>query len=123
MNLPELFNLFYIIVESMDRYFEFWLTGSFAVVIAAYFTSARMTRTMFLLLSVGYVLFSTGLAVRFFLETTTMLGIREQMILNGAIYDESLANVGGLFILLTFAFGTVGTIIFLWQCYKGTGDT
>ena len=79
MNIAELYDVFYAALEVLDRLFEFWLTGSFALLIATYFIGEKMNRTMYWLICIGYCLFSAGLAIRYLASGAKLLDMRTQL--------------------------------------------
>ena len=71
MDLPvgDLYDVLYAVLEASDRIFEFWITASFSVVIASFFAASRMTRAMFVLISIMYGIVSANMLVRWFIAT------------------------------------------------------
>ena len=121
MNIPELYEVFYAALEVVDRIFEFWMTGTFALVIATYFIGDKMSRLMFWLLSLGYLMFSVGLAVRSLASSGKLIDTRIQLEAAGEVMPLSVE--AGFAMSITFIFGTVGTLIYLVQSYRNRGAT
>ena len=116
MTAPEVYEIYYMTMGTMDQIFEFWLTASFSVVIAAFFLSHKMNRFIFLLLFGGYTLFSIGLGVRYVIASTTLVSMRDQLIDMGEPFSALMSTGAGVFVALTCLFGFFGTLGYL--CYS-----
>ncbi len=121
MNIAELYDVFYAALEVLDRLFEFWLTGSFALLIATYFIGENMSRTMFWLMWIGYCFFSTGLAIRYLASAAKLLDMRTQLEAAGETLFRS--ELPGLGMVITFMFGSIGTLVYLTQVNRNRSDT
>ena len=56
MSIGELYELFYIILEAADRVFEFWLSASFAIVVATFIAADRLSKRMYQVITLAYIL-------------------------------------------------------------------
>ncbi len=121
MNIAELYDVFYAALEVLDRLFEFWLTGSFALLIATYFIGEKMNRTMYWLICIGYCLFSAGLAIRYIASTAKLVDMRTQ--LEAAGETLLFSNFSGFTVIITFMFGSIGTLVYLTQVNRNRSDT
>ena len=108
----------YTLIEATDRLYEFWLTGTFALVLASFFISERMTTQLFSILMLVYVTFAVTMIIRYWainariLETLTY--IREAS-------PESASSLGPIaiwFEMTSFFAGTIGAVFYLVHCYR-----
>ena len=113
----------YTVIEAQDRLYEFWLTGTFAVIIAAHFASERMTKQLFALLIITYISFAVATMLRF-LATNARLNDAQDLIRE---VDPGAVNAFGAFasasIPISFLIGTVGAIFYLVSSYRKNGTT
>jgi len=113
----ELAELALLAGASMDTQFQYWISVTFAVVVASFVAGERLSRPMRLLAAVLYLLASVLLISRFlqFAQTTRM-------------YEIALADAGsptasaGRLILFTrfllFGLGTASALYFLFKTKK-----
>jgi len=123
MTAPELYEIYYMTMGTMDRIFEFWLTASFSVVIAAFFLGPKVNRFIFWLLFGGYSLFSIGLGVRYLIASNTLVSMRDQLIGMGEPFSALMSNGAGAFVALTCLFGFFGTLGYLCYSYVSLRNT
>mgnify|MGYP001169032776 FL=1 len=126
LTLSEAAELFYIAMETQDRFFEFWITATFAVIIACHLGSKTLTKGFSLMISLLYLAFSANMIARWYLAGGAVGGFRDAMIdgmtqLGGFMNPESqeilmyisrISSRGTLFI------GTAVTIFFVWYTYN-----
>ena len=118
MSVVELYDVYYLTLGTLDRFFEFWMTASFSVVVAAFFLNEKMNRYIYLLLSIGYTLFSLSLGVRYFIASRTLIHVRDQLIALGEPFSAISSGAAGASIWLTFIFGLLGTLGYLQYAYS-----
>ncbi len=73
MSASEFYELVLLIEASIDAQFEFWLTVTFATVVATFIADEKLTRTLRLVIAVSYVLATAVIASRWFYETSKIL--------------------------------------------------
>ena len=126
LTFSEAAELFYIAMETQDRFFEFWITATFAVVIACHLGSKTLTKGFSAMISLLYLAFSANMIARWYLAGGAVGGFRDAMIdgmtqLDGFMNPESqeifmyisrISSRGTLFI------GTAVTIFFVWYTYN-----
>ncbi len=108
----------YTVIEAQDRLYEFWLTGTFAVIIATHFASERMTKQLFALLIITYISFVATTVLRF-LPTNARMNDASELIREvdpGAV--NMFASVASASIPISFLVGTIGTIFYLVTSYR-----
>ena len=126
LKLSEAAELFYIAMETQDRFFEFWITATFAVIVACHLGSKTLTKGISAIISLLYLAFSANMIARWYLAGGAVGGFRDAMIdgmtqLGGFMNPESqeillyisrISSRGTLFI------GTAMTIFFVWYTYN-----
>ena len=117
MTIAEQYQLMYVILETLDRLFEFWLSASFAVVVAAHFMIGNLSRYLAIFMSLAYTLFSFTLVFRFRSNGTKFGEVRDSLLAAGETLNLDASNFGGLLLFLTFVVGFLGTNGYLWYCY------
>jgi len=121
MDFPvgNIYETLYAVLEASDRIFEFWITASFAVVIATFFAASRMTKIMFVLISFMYAIVSANMAIRWSIATLKFRELQAALIEQGEVFPASLlVNTSGLLTITTFVIGTCGTLYFAWYTYR-----
>ena len=119
MTPAELYEIYYLTLGAMDRFFEFWMTASFSVVVAAYFIHKSIDRRILMLIGVVYLLFSVSLAIRYSIATAKFVDVRDQLILQGESLSAAMSYAAGASIVLTFIVGFLGTLGYLYHTYNG----
>ena len=81
-------------METQDRFFEFWITATFAVIIACHLGSKTLTKGFSLMISLLYLAFSAKMIAHWYLAGGAVRGFRSAMIngvtqLGGFINPES----------------------------------
>ena len=117
MTIAEHYELIYAILETLDRLFEFWLSASFAVIVAAHFMIGKLNRYLALFMSMAYSLFSFTLAFRFYSNGKKLSEFRDSLLSLGETLNPDASNFGGLLLFLTFFVGFLGTNAYVWYCY------
>ena len=114
---PELAELALLAGASMDTQFQYWISVTFAVVVASFVAGERLSRPMRLLAATLYLLASILLISRFlqFAQTTRIYEI--------ALEDASSPSIAaGRLIVFTrfvlFALGTASALYFLLKAKK-----
>ena len=119
MTPAELYEIYYLTLGTMDRFFEFWMTASFSVVVAAYFIREGANRRILMLMGVVYFLFSVSLGIRYAIAVGKLIDIRDQLIQQGETLSVAVSNAAGLSIYITVAVGFFGTLGYLYYTYNG----
>ena len=112
-----LYQASYAALEATDRAIEFWLSASFAIVVATFLASDRLNRTMYIFITVGYLLASGNMLARYWIHASRYMQWRDMLISLGEPYNTSLSVVvvGTQFAI--FIVGTCGTLYFVWHTY------
>ena len=119
LSLYETTELFYIILEAQDRFFEFWITATFAVIIACHLGSSILTRSFSLMISFMYLAFSINLIGRWVFVAEAVSRYRNDMASQSGIQlNEQLIDLSRMLSMTTLIVGTVITIFFVLYTYK-----
>ena len=119
LSLAEAVELFYMAMETQDRFFEFWISATFAVIIACHLGSRTLTQGYSAMVAVMYTAFSVNMLSRWLLAQGAVTQYRGQMLT--ILEADSRAQLVDLARLLTFGTLVVGTIItlfFIWFTFK-----
>lgn len=121
MSEAELIGLFLEASQNLDSNFEFWLTASFALIIASYFLTEKLPNSVFLLAMFLYVSSTLLFMVRGMAAGRTLTSIRDQL---EALNTETAlisANENLLVAFLYFVImlvGTASTIAFVYWRFR-----
>ena len=126
LTFSEAAELFYIAMETQDRFFEFWITATFAVVIACHLGSKTLTKGFSTMISLLYLAFSANMIARWYLAGGAVGGFRDAMIGDmlqpgGFMSPESqeiLMYISRISARGTLFIGTAVTIFFVWYTYN-----
>jgi hypothetical protein len=120
MTAIELYELQVGLIALGNANIEFWLTATFAVVIAFHFLSGKITKSLYWV-STGLYLYSS----LFFLLRFTNVGISFQSFqtllvsLGYEPYPGGLADMLGLMTYVLYIFGTIACSWYMRKCYRG----
>ena len=129
MTEAELISLFIDSGQALDNNFEFWLTVSFALLVASYLVTEKIPLTVFVITIVLYVVSTVLFMIRGATMGRTLTSIRDQLdAMNSQTSlistSENLA-VAVLYFLIMVA-GSVATTVFVYwrfQRLRTRGDT
>ena len=119
LSLAEAVELFYMAMETQDRFFEFWISATFAVIIACHLGSRTLSQGYSAMVAVMYTAFSINMVSRWLLAQGAVTQYRGQMLT--ILEADSHAQLVDLSRFLTFGTLVVGTIItlfFIWFTFK-----
>ena len=119
LSLAEAVELFYMAMETQDRFFEFWISATFAVIIACHLGSRTLAQGYSAMVAVMYTAFSVNMVSRWLLAQGAVTQYRGQMLT--ILEADSRAQLVDLSRFLTFGTLVVGTIItlfFIWFTFK-----
>lgn len=125
MSEAEIIELMYESLGYADRNFEFWITASFAVILAFHFSGERLSALMFRLITFLYVSSAVLFVSRWSVAALQYASFRQQLIDMGSSVQISSNFMEG-FIGVTYAivicFGTIGTVYFGYRTYRNVHD-
>ena len=113
LSLYESVQLFYLTLSTQDRFFDFWISATFAVIIACHLGSRTLTKGFSVLMAVMYTVFSVNMLLRWLLAQGAVFRYLSEMIALAGAEVEGGYELFGLSRSLTFGTLVVGTIITL----------
>lgn len=126
MSEAELLQLFLAASQALDSNFEFWITASFALLVASHFTNVKIPMPMFAIVLGLYISGSLLFTVRLYTMGRTVTSIRDQLESIGAetAIISAMENtlVAGLYFLVVLV-GTVATALFVIAKYRILQET
>lgn len=126
MSEAELTSLFVESSQALDANFEFWLTVSFALVIASYLVAERIPVAVYGITITLYLTASALFMLRGHSTGRMLTSIRDQLDAMGSsitlITPTENSLVAGLYLFIMIG-GTAGTVAFVfWRVRRTRGD-
>ena len=119
LSLHEAVELFYMAMETQDRFFEFWISATFAVIIACHLGSRTLTQGFSAMVAVMYTAFSVNMISRWLMAQGAVTRYRSEMFaLLETDNRDQLIDLSRLLTLSTLVFGTIITLFFVWFTLK-----
>ena len=119
LSLAEAVELFYMAMETQDRFFEFWISATFAVIIACHLGSRTLTQGFSAMVAVMYTAFSVNMISRWLMAQGAVTRYRSEMFaLLETDNRAQLIDLSRLLTLSTLVFGTIITLFFVWFTLK-----
>ena len=100
-------------IETFDSGFEFWLTGTFAVIVACHLGQDILDKWYTLLLAALYTMFSFNMMFRTMLASEIIARYREQLPQFGITFETWLVSGNVVLASITFTAGFFGTLFFV----------
>jgi hypothetical protein len=108
-------------IEAYDSGFEFWLTGTFAVIVACHLGQDILDRWYMLFLAALYTMFSLNMLFRSMLASELILRYREQLPQFGVTSEAWLVSGNVVLASITFTVGFFGTLFFIIRTLRKKG--
>jgi hypothetical protein len=119
MSLYELNQLFIAANESADRLWEFWITGTFAIIIASHLGAETVNKKYAIAMASIYILFTISLVVRMIVTSDHLVEyIEKKASITGEYWSTEMVWAMSISHALLFAFGFLGTLFFVWHTYR-----
>ena len=115
MTETELLTAYWEVAERMDANFQFWLSGTFAMLLSFHFAGNTFGKTLKWFLVALYVIFSVTFFSKFYAWGVMSLLIRDDLVALNTSYlvlSEGHQFLNGLGTSLILILGFVGTIFF-----------
>ena len=123
LSLPDAVELFYMAMETQDRFFEFWISATFAVIIACHLGSRTLTRGYSAIMAMMYTAFSVNMISRWLLAQGAVTRYRAEMLtILEADTGSRLVDLARFLTFGTLIFGTICTLFFIWVTVRGRKD-
>jgi len=123
MSAYETLALFYETSNTLDRFFEFWLTATFAVIVAAHLGKETITGAYAKVIITLYLAFTVSILARQAVFSSFMATLRERIAGSQDIPDIGwfIPIIDGS-LLVTMGLGTVAAVYFVWRCGHPTQE-
>ena len=119
LSLAEAVELFYMAMETQDRFFEFWISATFAVIIACHLGSRTLAQGYSAMVAVMYTAFSVNMVSRWLLAQGAVTRYRGEMLtLLEANNRSQLVDLARFLTFGTLVVGTIITLFFIWFTFK-----
>ncbi len=119
----QLLQLIDITINRLESVFQFWLSATFAAIVASHLASDRLTKAYASMLTGLYLVFTFSVVVRMMAFRETLERYLSQV---AEIRGDSLgSSVVGLINASTWAtviLGTLATVVFIWHSYLTAGN-
>ena len=100
-------------IETYDSGFEFWLTGTFAVIVACHLGQDILDKWYALFLATLYTMFSLNMLFRSMLAGELIVRYREQLQQLSITSETWLSSGNVVLASITFIVGFFGTLFFI----------
>ena len=120
----QLNELLILSTEAYGGVLEFWISISFAVVVASFLTSDKLNRKVIRLMTFLYILSSMFLA-SLYISTAVRTNHYYQLLVSSGFdtshFDHPVNFLTLFLVLLLFLGGTSGTVYYMYTCVKKSG--
>ena len=116
MSAAELFELVILSEASIDNQFQFWLSITFATVVASFITEHRLTHSLRLALSCAYLLAAVVLMSRWYYDGVRLQGFGAELQNLGHTANPPWVTIIGRSVLMI-----AGSVATVWFVYFGFG--
>lgn len=120
----QLLQLVDITINRLESVFQFWLSATFAAIVASHLASDRLTKAYASMLTGLYLVFTFSVVVRMmaFRETLGRYFLQLAEIREDSLGSSVVDLVNGS-IWATVILGTIATVVFIWHTYLTTSNT
>lgn len=120
----QLLQLVDITINRLESVFQFWLSATFAAIVASHLASDRLTKAYASMLTGLYSVFTFSVVVRMmaFRETLGRYFLQLAEIREDSLGSSVVDLVNGS-IWATVILGTIATVVFIWHTYLTTSKT
>ena len=115
MNIAETYDTYFLVLNYVDGAIEFWMTASFALVVASYLGAKHFKRTIRIIASSLYLTFSVSMFLRIWIWVQKASELGNILIENGEVLSRSTGIISGSLLLLVFLGGVFATTFFVWK--------
>ena len=126
MSEAEIIEMMYESLSYADRNFQFWISASFAVILAFHFSSSKLSNLMYRLITFLYCSATILFVGRWFVAAMQYASFRQQLLDMGTSMQVS-GNAMEMVITVAYAsvivLGTVGTVYFGRRTMSEAGNT
>ena len=120
----QLLQLVDITINRLESVFQFWLSATFAAIVASHLANDRLTRAYASMLTGLYLVFTFSVVVRMmaFRETLERYFLQVAEMRGDSLGSSVVGLVNGS-IWATVILGTIATVVFIWHSYLTARET
>jgi len=115
MNIVDTYTLLYTVIENADRVFEFWMSASFAVIIATFVGSNHLDFKIRSAISFLYLIFATTSTNRLVVASSKIEELRESLIQQGETFSSLSTTTVEITFPLLIVSGIAATMYSIWR--------
>ena len=106
-------------IDRLESVFEFWLSATFAAIVASHLAGEKLTKVYAGMLTSLYLIFTFSVIVR----SLTWVGALERytellVTMRGGLGESTPFSLVNVSIWATMILGTLATVFFIWHSYK-----
>jgi len=106
-------------IDRLESVFEFWLSATFAAIVASHLAGEKLTKVYAGILTSLYLIFTFSVIVR----SLTWVGALERYTellstMRGNLGESTPFSLVNVSIWATMILGTLATVFFIWHSYK-----
>lgn len=119
----QLLQLVDITINRLESVFQFWLSVTFAAIVASHLAGDRLTKAYASMLTGLYLVFTFSVVVRMMAFRETLERYFLQVVeMRGDSLGSSVVGLVNASIWATAILGTLATVVFIWHSYLTTGN-
>lgn len=119
----QLLQLIDITINRLESVFQFWLSATFAAIVASHLASDRLTKAYASMLTGLYLVFTFSVVVRMMAFRETLERYLFQVAeIRGDSLGSSVVGLVNASIWATVILGTLATVVFIWHSYLTAGN-
>ncbi len=112
-----------ITINRLESVFQFWLSATFAAIVASHLASDRLTKAYASMLTGLYLVFTFSVVVRMMAFRETLERYLSQVAeIRGDTLGSSVVGLVNASIWATVILGTLATVVFIWHSYLTAGN-
>ena len=118
MNIVDAYTILYTAMEDADRVFEFWMSGTFAVIVAVFVGSNHLNFIVRSIITFIYLIFAITTTARLMVASSKIIEFREILIQQGEAFVPLPSTTVGVTLPLLVVSGILATMYFVWRTDK-----
>mgnify|MGYP001167892174 FL=1 len=119
----QLLQLIDITINRLESVFQFWLSATFAAIVASHLASDRLTKAYAIMLTGLYLVFTFSVVIRMMAFRETLERYLSQVAeIRGDSLGSSVVGLVNASIWATVILGTLATVVFIWHSYLTAGN-
>lgn len=105
-------------IDRLESVFEFWLSATFAAIVASHLAGEKLTKIYAGILTSIYLIFTFSVVVRSMAWSDALERYSKMLrTLRGDLSESTTLGLVNVSIWATIILGTLATVFFIWHCY------